>query len=786
MRATWFIALLLLPLAGRADDVFKKDVLPVLRKNCFGCHGPEKQKGKLRLDTLSLDFDRGEAAERWHDALNKLSLGEMPPEDKPQLSREERRAVTGWLRGRLEAAARARRSTGGRVVLRRLTRYEYANTLRDLLGLDLDFARELPPEPKSADGFKNNGGALGMSAEQLEYYLQIARDAFSKAIVEGERPEVVKIRVEKSSPVRRIKGEVSNLIAPGGQFLAKLDEFPREGDFVVRVRATAVVPRGAGWPRLRVALGVRADVRAPQKTLALADVKGGGEQLLEFRGRIENFPLPGHNPKFPGLLVRLVNEYDDGSGFLQAGQKKKKKKNSPKDPALESQPKIEVHSVEFEGPLFSSWPPASHTRLLGKSSGSEEDRARLALERFMPRAWRRPVTTAEVGRMLSLFTRVRPDSPSFEVAMRDTLALVLVTPEFLYLVEPAGEKGSRALDDGELASRLSYFLWSTMPDETLFSLAKAGKLRAPGALGREVKRMLADERSWEFVQHFTDQWLNLSGLKRVAVNPQFHPNFDDRLKNDMRLETQHFFSEILRSNSSALQFIDSKFAMLNRPLAAHYGLEGPRGNGFERVALKSDQHRGGLLTQGSILLANSDGEQSHPIRRAVWLLDRLLGSPPAPPPPDVPELDSEIAKKKKLSIRQQMELHRKKAACADCHSDIDPWGISFEEYDAVGKWRREWRQKPKSKPQSLDLETKLPGGHKLKGMQDLKRHLLSREKDRFARALSEKILTYALGRSLEFTDEETTEALARGFKRSGYHLRDLITQVVETEAFRTK
>ena len=370
--------------------------------------------------------------------------------------------------------------------------------------------------------------------------------------------------------------------------------------------------------------------------------------------------------------------------------------------------------------------------------------------------------------------------------MRDTLALVLVTPEFLYLVEPAGEKGSRALDDWELAARLSYFLWSTMPDDELFSLAKAGQLRKPGALGSQVKRMLADPRSWEFVQHFTDQWLNLSGLKRVAVNPQYHPNFDDLLKDDMRLETQHFFAEILRSNSSALQFIDSKFAMVNRPLALHYGLEGPRGNGFEKVSLEEDDHRGGLLTQGSILLANSDGEQSHPIRRAVWLLDRLLGSPPAPPPPDVPELDSEIAKKKKLSIRQQMELHREKAACDDCHSGIDPWGISFEEYDAVGRWREEWRQKPKSKPQSLDLETELPGGHKLKGMKDLKRHLLGREKDRFSRALSEKILTYALGRSLEFTDEQTVEALAREFKRSGYHLRDLIARVVETEAFRTK
>ena len=781
MRAACFITFLFLALGVQADEVFKKDVLPVLRKHCFKCHGAEKQKGKLRLDTLSLNFDRGKAAEYWHDALNQLNLGEMPPEDAPQLTDVERRTLTGWLTARLKAAAAARRSTGGQGAMRRLTRYEYANTLRDLLGLDLDYARDLPPEPTSADGFKNNGQSLGMSAEQLEYYLQIAREAMEKAIVEGDAPRVVKARVEKSEKVRRMKGEVSNDLLPGGQFLARLNEFPRIGEFLVRVHVRAKVPEEAGWPKLRVTVGVRADVQAAAKTLAVADVKEG-KQVLEFRGRMEDFPLPGHNPKFPGVLVRLLNEYDDGSGFLQ----RKAKKNAPPDPAVKTQSVIHVEALEFEGPLYKTWPPASHTRLIGKpSEGNEESRARVALEQFMTRAYRRPVTKVEVGRMFGLYQKVRPRAESFESAMREVLSLVLVTPDFLYLVEPTDTK-RRVLNDYELASRLSYFLWSTMPDDELFALAKAGKLHDAKTLERQVSRMLADARSWQFVRNFTGQWLNLSGLKRVAVNPQFHAQFDDRLKDDMRLETQHFFAEVLRADASALQLIDSDFAMLNWPLAQHYGIDGPKGVAFERVSLKGVPHRGGLLTQGAILLANSDGEQSHPIRRAVWLLDRVLGTPPAPPPPDVPELDDQSPKLRNLSIRQKMEVHRKKAACANCHRDIDPWGIAFEEYDAVGAWRETWRVNPRAKPQPVDALAELADGTALKGMAGLKQHLLAHETDRFAKALTEKLLAYALGRSLEFTDSKTVEALTRHFVKSDYRLRGLITEIVQSEEFLNK
>ncbi len=771
-------------------SAFDKVVKPVLAKHCFSCHGPEKQKGNVRLDTLSPDLVKGTSAETWHDALDKINLGEMPPEDEPALSSAERSTLTSWISGELKRAAEVRRSTGGRVVLRRLTRYEYANTLRDMLGLDVDFARSLPPEPASPDGFKNNGRSLRMSPEQLEYYLKVAREALARVIVEGDAPEFFEQRVEESEKQRRIPGETANQLLPGSQFLAKFDKFPRKGTVRLRIHATTNVPEGAGLPSLHITMGVRADVKASHRTLGVVDAEPG-EQTIELTARIEEFPLPGHNPKFPGLLVRLTNEYDDGSGFRQRAAKSKPKKTKkgepppPPDPDLAKQPRVHLHAVEFAGPIFASWPPHFHLRHLGGTFEKEEDetsRARQALESFLPLAWRRPAEKEDIDGLLALFREVRPGGPSFESAIRETFAMALVSPEFLYLLEPTAPKGeARPLTDHEIAARLSYFLWSTMPDDQLRNLADAGKLRQPEELERQVARMLKDDRHHQFVNPFTDQWLNLSGLTRVAVNPRHHPDFDDALKVYMRRETQLFFGEVLSSDQSALALLDSDFAMLNRPLAHHYGIEGPRGQTFERVILPRDSRRGGLLTHGSILLANSDGEQSHPIRRAVWLLDRLLGDPPAPPPPDVPELEADNPKFKNLSIREQMEVHRQKAACADCHKDIDPWGIAFEEYDAVGLHRETL---PKGKP--VDAHADLPDGSSLQGMVGLKKRLLAHDKERFAQALTEKLLAYALGRSLEFTDKETVAALTHEFTQEGYRLSALIGAIVKSNAFLNK
>ena len=786
--------MLLSGISAWAEGAFEFQIKPILRKYCYGCHGPEKQKGKLRLDTLELNFERGQSAERWHDALDQVATGEMPPEDEPQPTAKERQTLTNWIRFHLDQAAKARRSTGGQGVMRRLTRYEYANTMRDLIGLDLDYAGDLPPEPASEDGFRNNGQSLGISADQLEYYLKIARDALGKAIVEGEQPEVIQSRIEKNTPYKNAKPPVDgNALYPGAVFQAKLNKFPREGEFVLRVHTSASIPEEAGIPQMKITIGVKADVRSPSKTLVVTDVHPD-RQVLEFRGRIENFPLPGHNPKFPGLSIKFFNEYDDGSGFIKRKPKKQKKpkkgekpKLVPVDPDQHKQPQIHIHAVEFEGPVFDTWPPSNHVRLVGKpGDGSEVERANRALQKFMTLAYRRPAKGGEVEGMLRLFGQIRKNSSSYESAMRETLALVLVTPEFLYLLEPSPGK-RRPLTDFEIATRLSYFLWSTMPDEELFSLAQKQELRKPEVLKAQVQRLLADSRSWNFVENFADQWLNLSGIQRVAVNPQFHPKFDNQLKEDMRLETLHFFAEILRSNTSALQLIDSEFTMVNHSLAKHYKLPNPpMGSHFQKVSLKDVPHRGGLLTQGSILLANSDGEQSHPIRRAVWLLDRVLGSPPAPPPPDVPSLDANASKTKNLSIREKMKIHRDKAACADCHKDIDPWGIAFEQFDAVGSHRESWKPSKNAKPVPVDAKADLPDGSQLDGMDGLKQHLLTKEKGQFAKALTHKIMAYSLGRTLEYSDQQSVENLAKRFEESHYQLQSLITELVLSEEFLTR
>jgi hypothetical protein len=784
-------------------DIFKRDVQPILAKFCYRCHNDKKHSADLKLHNLNSDLVKGTDAETWHDVLNKLNLGEMPPVKSPQPTEVQRQTIVKWVTRELRRAAAVKRSTGGRVVLRRLTRYEYANTMRDLLGVDLDYAADLPPEPTSADGFRNNGSALGMSPLQLEYYLKAARMGLAKAIVTGDKPQIFTHHAQKSvaNGGRKKNVPVGNRMGPGGLFLAKMDAFPRDGEFLIRVKAASRTPDGMAYPRLSIAVGVRADVLAPKKTVGEIDIDTSLDEsrVYEFRGRIEDFPLPGKNPKYPGMLITLshVGKAPPAPKRVKGkkGEKKNKKPEPPKDDP--TQPLIVVESVDFEGPLFDAWPPASHTRILfpSKSAGNEVVYAREVLQRFMQRAFRRPVDKAEVAQMMTLHEKIRPRAASFEAAMRDVLAMVLISPDFLYLLEPRDEsvadvKQKQPLTDHELAARLSYFLWSTMPDEPLLKLAADRTLRDKALLEKQIRAMIANDRSWNFVERFTNQWLDLSGLDRVAVNPEFYPKFDDRLKTDMRLETQHFFAEILKNDLSALNLIDSDFAMLNLPLAKHYGLEGPQGTRFERVALKPEDHRGGLLTHASILLANSTGEDSHPIRRAVWLLDRLLDDPPPPPPPDVPELKTNQPDFAALPLKKQLEIHRTKSSCKSCHLGIDPWGVPFENFDAVGLWRTQVVKPGAKKGQkvrtAVDATSTLPGGHEISGIDALKAHLLKRDRERFSRALVTKIMAYGLGRSPELSDIDTIDRLSKQFAEKGYRLSDLIVAIAQSEEFRSK
>lgn len=924
--------------ASDASATFQRQIKPILARYCTQCHDADTTKSDLRLDTLDEDFD-GPRGETWHDILNRVVIGEMPPQEADELPTAQRRILVGWIRNNLDAIEDQKR-VGGETVVRRLTRYEYNNTLRDLTGIELNYSADLPPDSSSPNGFKNNGSALGISAIQMEYYLRAARKAMAKAIVTGPPPQVHQHHFETSSPSNtpKIKTPIGNRMAPGGRFFGKMLAYPLEGDFVVRVKASALIPDGQGIPRMRVSIGLRSDTVSPTKMLGEIDVSNPetSPEIYEFRGRMEEFPIPGHNPKFPGVTIIVSNAHDDGlpaeapiiypiiklsraeSKQVTALSKEralilaKSEKLAYKDKgklvrditkAAESLQKhieelrlIDVDSdaeidlacrlfdvnnstkklhnnlrefskargidyetfldefereneatitdhqtivakfqhltplnrkdkdairallpsepprstlvldtLEFEGPLYDQWPPETHQKLLPQLVDQELDidstnepatrerepeRARQAIKRFMERAFRRPVTKADIAYVFEFYNEVRPRSETFEEAIRETFVMILVSPEFLYQVEPSPAPETRLLTPHELATRLSYFLWSTTPDTELINLADSGELSKPAVIQTQVQRLLRSEQSSEFVTHFVDQWLDLSGIDRVAINPEYYPEFDNTLKASMREETRAFFAELLRHDLSALNLLDSDFLMLNVEMAKHYGVEGPKGSVFERVDLPHDSYRGGLLTQASVLLLNSTGEDSHPIRRGVWLRSRLLDDPPAPPPPDVPELDAQSAGAAGLSVRQQLEQHRKREACNDCHRGIDPWGIPFENFDAVGNFRndalRVTPQKRKKIRVNVSSNSVLPNGTSIENINDLKAHLLTNEKRRFSRSLVSRLLEYSTGREIVFADRESVEMITDQFEADEYRLSDLIVAIVQSKLFQTK
>jgi len=807
MRGLVFFLFMMPALVARADEVFKKDVLPVLQKHCYGCHGEKKQKGKLRLDTLDLNFDRGPSAERWHDALNNLNLGEMPPDDEPPLTDSERVALTSWLTQRLKAAAVARRNAGGQAVLRRLNRTEYQYTMADLLGLDMDYSGEFPSDALSADGFYNNGASLGMSALQIENYLKTARKALDIILVEGDQPEQKVTQVKRNTGKvkgpgsRRFTGDSSDRLGRVNYWHGYFKELPRTGRFTIRIKASTDRKPGQPVPVLFVRYGysvsgLTLNIMGDAASVPVSSATPQYYEIISYPGL---FPYPeAHVPadKLNGVItlqnvlidgkpstkqvVKLV-EQKDKNGNLKKDKKgniiKKKTKGYPEDPDF---PRIIIDSVEFVKHDYSSWPPTLHREVVpeGEDLRSDQSIGRV-LQQFLQRAWRRPVIEKELEQWTSHFMTIQKQDGSEIFALKETLAAALASSKFIYLAEPHSVKQTRKLSSHELAARLSYFLWSSMPDEELSALAESGRLLESSVLQGQFERMLKDPKSDRFAREFCDQWLDLEGVGRVAINPQYYKNFDNRLKPDMVEETRAFFREILRSNTSALQFLDADFTMLNAPLAKHYGLEGPKSQNFERVSLRGTGRPGGVLGHASTHLAGSDGADSHPIKRAVWIRERLLHDPPNPPPPDVPGVEKSVPNFEKLSVREQLAVHREKEACANCHRGIDPWGIALESYDAIGLQREKTARRRKP----VSAETILPGGQEISGLADLQKYLLTERRDQFAKALATKLLTYALGRSLKLEDELLIDELSVNFAKDDYQLSGLMKNIVTSRPF---
>ena len=800
-----------LPVLGQSEELpnFERDVKPILAKLCYSCHGAEKQKGKLRLDTLSTNLlEDARSAERWHEVRGVINLGEMPPENETKLTADERRVILDWLNPTIELAGKLRQSKGGRVVLRRLNHKEYQNTLSDLLGVNLDYTRDFPPDGMSPDGMLNNGSSLQMSDIQLEFYMASARAALDRIIVTKDEPEVFRHRFTKSTDGGFPDGvQGANDLGRHRQFIVRMkNDYPEQGAFRIRTAVRVELPKEKGpVPRLRVRVGYRPDTLVDMETLAELDLHKSGEHEFEFVGRIENFPLPVRGQgKFPGLVVILSNAHDEFSQSGKTQEKEIKGEDGKKKKIWEhgmGYPQLHVDWLEFEGPFFEQWPPEEHRQILFPShlrEKREKAYIRKVLKSFLPRAWRRPVSRKEIRKYVGFYRKLRPEFPDLESTLRESLVMALIAPDFLYLLEPAASK-PRPLTSHEFASRLSYFLWNSMPDNELRTLANTGALFDEATLSTQVTRMITDERAKRFIDSYVEQWLDIDAMNRVEVDTKVHPDFPrnkriDHLRKVIRREPIEFFGEILQKNLSIEHFIRSDFVMLNDTLARHYRFDGVHGGAFRPVStkhqsVKSKANRGGLLTQSAILLGASTGSDSHIIKRAVFVRERLLDDPPDPPPPNVPDLETAEPGLVKLSIREQLKQHNKDTACSDCHRGIDGWGLAMEEYDALGKWRTEITRKlPDGKLIKLPLETlaKLPDGREIDGMEALKDYLLTERREQFARAFVVKLLTYALGRSLEFSDEKHIDALTNRFNDDKMRLQSLVQSIVKSEVFRTK
>lgn len=848
------VVLPLFPANSNGQD-YETHIRPFLAKYCVGCHGPGKQKADLRVDKLDPDMVHGSDTDMWQEVLDLINVSEMPPKEaKAQPKRAERQVIVEALTASLRKAMEAKRSTGGRNVLRRLTAYEYNNTLRDLLGLDLRYATDLPPEGVAQEGFKNNSSVLGTSALHLEYFERIARAALERIILTpAEQPAPYFVRVEpelafkpqekpdannsKRRPKKpsgasySIKGQHyrpgNNARGPlfkldhgelagdsillagnrpadktrdpfaadrkiGGaqgdgrsgyqpEFRVEMYEVPYDAPVLVKIRAAAVPGKGDTWPRLSFELGsFRGAGVSDQKEAANIEIRSTDAATYEFAVQGANFPFQSNKPGRPSYF-RIFNDFRRGTSDL----------------TYEELPKLKIDWVEIKGNHYESWPTPQRQAILFDSDHRENESvyAREVIARFMERAYRRPVSSDEVGRKVALFGRLRPQEASFEATIISTLTAVLCSSNFLLISEPAEEVVDaespvkrRRLNDYELASRLSYFLWSSMPDDTLIDLASKGQLQQPSILLAQVDRMIADPKSRGFSENFAAQWLDLAGVRRLAVNPEYF-NFTEKTKDLFEEESIQFVHHVMTGNLSISNFIDSDFAVLNPALAKHYRIPDVSG-GFQIYPLKKEHHRGGLMTQASMLFGNSTGAETHPIKRGVWVLERLLDDPPPPPPPNVPDLPEPEAKDEAaLSLKERLIEHAQVESCRDCHSKIDPWGVAFENYNALGQWREGSSDPLVKQPHqnvNIDPSTELRNGRQIQNLDDLKDYILTEKRPQFRRAIVRKVLSYSLGRYLEFSDRSAVDSICEKLEQDGDSFQTLLKQIVLSEPFLTK
>ncbi|MAG93754.1 MAG: hypothetical protein CMJ48_08405 [Planctomycetaceae bacterium] len=720
---------------------FEDSIRPVLVKYCGECHGPDNEETEV-------DFLRAVSAEQlanargqWSSAAVQLRNRTMPPADEAQPTERERIRIAVWIEKQLRAIACNRGEYAGSVVVRRLNRKEYDNTIRDLVGLQFDFASTFPVDGAGGEGFDNNGETLFLPPLLMERYLEAAQQILDAAVITS--PLKKTFVAQDLSPKQEDAGE-TRVVLPGKEAAVLLNVYVT-GNYTVRVTAE---PQDA--PQGRLALKIDG-IRAHTFALKQAD--------------------DGKQPVVVETVVRLQRGFHSIALHVP--------KNAPRVGVV----RLDVNETK---PAPSKEQLSRHQRLFtrkpGSTSAERRVAARVIVARFAGRAFRRPVRGGEITKLMTLYARSADRGDPFEESVKLAFKAVLVSPHFLFRFEqPAEGEGQESLTDYELASRLSYFLWAGMPDEELMQLADAGRLQDDEVLKKQVKRMLADPKARVFAEDFVGQWLGTSdvGGRVIPDVGMFKEVYDGDLGVAFRREVVEFTHHLLQDDRSLIELIDADYTFVNQRLARHYKMPGVRGNQFRKVAL-TDDRRGGVLGFAAVHLLTSFSRRTSPVLRGAWVLETLLGTPVPIPPPNVPPLPSVKAMRaKKRTLREQLKMHRENPTCAACHELIDPIGFGLDNFDVIGRWRDTDNGKP------IDATGTMPPNLKFNGPTELKQIILTRKRD-FIRNLSRKMLGYALGRSLVDEDQCTIETLVTQLERSQYSAHTLIQGIVLSTPFRRK
>ncbi len=781
------------------EAAFKKDLLPFLETHCIRCHGEDKQKGDFRLDDLSREIGYKDTP-LWAEVMERISSAEMPPDDEDVLpTPEESGAIVEWLAARLKEGESARMAKRDRVSYNRLTRDEYVNSIRDLIGVQYDASDPggLLEDPEW-NGFERLGSVLTLSATHIEKYMTAAETVLDEAYPEKKveyleasvRAVVMKPdhphydRIEKAGLLDKVRYP---LISSGEIFRASNPyrgpdlKFPGAGVYEISYTVSGLKPENGPPPRLQVyehkldRILFEQDIIAPEDKpvtvkflVHFPDVSTPSLHVINTTG-VSRHPRSTASSRIP-----FITTADERAPWQM---KITDEEGNPRHPVLI------IDSISMRGPIVTEEEQRRRNDYMPDEG--QMTQLKTSLEKLATRAFRRPLQEGELDVFLNIAKSEIEAGEKFTDAVKSAMTAIMCSKSFLFIAEGDENAERHTLNDWEIASRLSYLLWSTMPDEQLFAAAEQGKLRDRAELQQQVTRMLADPRAKRFTDSFPAQWLHLRKVGMFPPDKKIYPDYDDHLEQSMVAETQSYFREVLEKNLTLREFINSDWTMVNPRLATFYGIDNISKDEFQRVALKPEHNRGGLLTQASVLSLTSDGTRHRPVHRGAWLSEAIFGKAPPPPPANVDPIEPNPVDAPKATLRMKLEAHKHDASCASCHRKIDPLGLAFDNYNAIGAWRTHEKVEGTGDDPPVDPSGELPDGRKFQNAAEFKQ-LLMADIETFNETFIEKLATYGLRRPLTFDDHEDLEAIAKVGLEKDYRVKDIVEAFVLSDLFQKR